>query len=183
MFSPARRTRGRKPAGESMKAWLRWALVLTTVGGGFAGFAFALQEMFSGAGSSGLPNKIGMAALLLLYAGVTASGLLFVNDTRRKKVLMAALAIQVPWIFSSYVTYRFSAGLETVLGVTGFNRWEDLAFHWTLFLGSRSSFSILQEHPLGLGINGLATAIARAVGKIDPHVCRCTTGCLDSRKT
>jgi hypothetical protein len=140
-----------------MKTWLRLTLITMTVGGGFAGLALTFQALLSGITSHNQPfsNLLIMGIFLLLNAGVTVSGLLFVYDAHRYEPLIAAIAIQVPWISSSLIAYRFATGFELVLSVNGPAKGEDLAFHlgWAFFLGSSWSLSFSQEHQFGLGIN------------------------------
>jgi hypothetical protein len=146
-----------------MKPWLRLTLIMMSVGGGFTGFALTFQVLQSGLSSHTEPplNLLIMGIFLLLNAGVAASGLLFVHDPGCTRPLAASLAIQVPWISSSFLTYRFASGLELVLSATGPEKGEDFAFHfaWKCFIGSSWSFSISQEHPVGFGINLVAFAL------------------------
>jgi hypothetical protein len=140
-----------------MKPWLRLTLITMTVGGGFTGFVLTLQALQSGLTSHNQPalNLLTMGFFLLLNAGVTVSGLLFVCNPDRTNALFAALAIQVPWISSSLIAYRFATGFELVLSINGPAKGEDLAFHlgWAFFLGSSWSLSFSQEHQFGLGVN------------------------------
>jgi hypothetical protein len=140
-----------------MKLWLRLTLITMTVGGGFAGFVLTFQTLQSGLTSHSQPplNLLIMGIFLLLNAGVTVSGLLFVCDPHRTNPLIAALALQVPWISSSLIAYKFATGFELVLSVSGPAKGEDLAFHlgWAFFLGSSWSLSVSQEQQFGLGVN------------------------------
>lgn len=140
-----------------MKTWLRLTLVTMTVGGGFTGVVLTLQALQSSIASQDQTrlNLLLMVVFLVLNACVTVSGLLFVHDSHRTHPLIAALAIQVPWISSSLIAYRFAAGLELVLSVNGPAKSEDSAIHigGAYFLGNSWSFSLLEEHPFGLGVN------------------------------
>jgi hypothetical protein len=102
-----------------MKPWLRLTLITISVGGGFTGFALTFQALQSGLSSHTEPllNLLIMGIFLLLNAGVAASGLLFVHDPECTRPLAASLAIQVPWISSPFLTYRFASGLELILSV------------------------------------------------------------------
>jgi hypothetical protein len=134
-----------------------------TVGGGFTGFALTFQALLSGLSSHTEPplNLLIMGIFLLLNAGVAASGLLFVHDSRSTLPLVASLAIQVPWISSPLLTYRFATGLEFVLNATGPEKGEEFTLHfaWKCFVGSSWSLSVSQQHPIGVGINLWALAM------------------------
>ncbi len=140
-----------------MKPWLRLTLITTTVGGGFTGFAATFRALQSGLSSHSQPtlNLLTMVLFLILNAGVTASGLSFVYDPNRTEGLIASLAIQIPCISTSLITYRFATGCELVLSITGPAKGEDLAFHlgWAYFLGSSWTLSISEERQFGLGVN------------------------------
>lgn len=143
-----------------MKPWLRLTLITMTVGGGFAGFAITFQTLQTGLTSHNQPilNLLLMGIFLVLNAGVTFSGLLFVYDPHRTSLLFAALAIQIPSISSSLIAYRFATGFELVVSIKGPAKGEDLAFHLgsNFFLGSSWSLSFSSEHQFGLGINVVA---------------------------
>ena len=140
-----------------MKPWLRLTLITMTVGGGFAGFVLTFEALQSGLTSHSQPalNLVIMGVFLLLNAGVTVGGLIFVYSPHRTNPLIVALAIQVPWISSFLVTYRFATGFDLVLSLSGPAKGEDLAFHlgWSFFLGSSWTLSFSQEGQFGLGVN------------------------------
>ena len=146
-----------------MKPWLRLTLVVMTVGGGFAGFTYTFEHLQSGFSSHSepLPNLILMGVFLLLNAGVTLSGLLFVYDSHRTNPLLAALAIQIPWVSSPLIAYRFATGFELLVSLRGSASGEDFALHlaWQFFLGSRWSLTLSPERPYGLGVNVWAFAM------------------------
>lgn len=140
-----------------MKPWLRLTLITMTVGGGFTGVVVTFQALQSGLTShdQSVVNLLAMGCFLLLNTGVTVSGLLFVCDPSSTNGLFAVLAMQVPWISSSLIAYRFATGFQLVLSINGPAKGEDLAFHlgWAFLLGSSWSWSILQERQFGLGAN------------------------------
>jgi hypothetical protein len=151
-------------AAAFMKTWLRWTLVTMTVGGGFTGVVVSLsafQSFFGSQGQAPPGSFLQMAVFLVLNSYVTVSGLLFVQDPRRTHPLMAALAIQVPWISSAIIAYRFAAGIELVLSVNGPTNAADSVFRlgYAYFLGSSCELSLLQEHPFSLGVNLWALAL------------------------
>src|SRR5689334_8995854 len=99
-----------------MKTWLRLALITMTVGGGFTGIVLTLGLLFHSE-DPGLLHLVLIIVFLALYIFVVASGLLFVCDPQRTRPLLAALAVQVPWISTPLIVYKFAAGLHTVVAV------------------------------------------------------------------
>lgn len=94
-----------------MQPWLRLTLITMTVGGGFAGFVGTLQSLFNSPGVSTF--KLVLILIFMgLYVFVTVCGLLYVNDPGRTGPLVAALALQIPWISSPLIVYKFAAGAE-----------------------------------------------------------------------
>jgi hypothetical protein len=66
---------------------------------------------------------------------------------------VVAFALQVPWISSPLVTYRFTAGFQLSAGIIGGGLTASFR------LGSDFHFFLLQPHPVGLGINVAALAV------------------------
>ena len=137
-----------------MKPWLRLILVTMTVGGGFAGFVSTLQSLFNSPHMSTV-NLLLTVAFMGLYAFVTTSGLLFVQNPRRTGPLLAALAIQIPSISSSLILYKFAAGLEMFVSLGGPERENTMGvqFGWDLLLGGSWAVDLLHDHPLRVGVN------------------------------
>ncbi len=137
-----------------MKPWLRLTLITMTVGGGFTGVVLTLESLLNSPTLSPF-NLLIMVFFLALYAGVTASGLVFVNNPQLTGPIIAALAVQIPWISSPLLVYKFAAGLHLVLsagsptepGTFGFK------FGWEILLGSSFRFALLQQNPWSVGIN------------------------------
>jgi hypothetical protein len=142
-----------------MKPWIRLTLIVMTVGGGFSGFARTLEALFDSSGASTL-NLLFKVVFLGLYAFVAASGLLFVQDPTRTGTLRAALAIQIPFISSPFIVYKFAAGLAAFLSF-GSPEGENTGLYigWELRLGSFWSFYLQQDKPLRIGVNLAALAI------------------------
>jgi hypothetical protein len=141
----------------AMRTWLRLTLVTVTVGGGFTGVALMLQSLLTAGGHPPQPmaNYVLMSVFFALFAFVTVSGLVFVHDARRIKPLIVALGIQVPWVSSPLLVYKFTAGFETcvAVGIIG-------NFYGGFQLGSNYQFSYFQwQSPWGVGVNLFALAI------------------------
>lgn len=143
-----------------MKPWLRLALITMTVGGGFTGVVVNLQALFNSPGAS-----IFKLALVLIFMGlyvfVCVSGLMFTHNPRRTGPLVAALAVQIPWISSSLIVYKFVAGVEAFIIVGSPEKENAIGayFGWDLLLGSSWKFALLQDNPLRVGVNFAAVVI------------------------
>jgi hypothetical protein len=111
-----------------------------TVGGGFTGVALTAQLLFS-------PQVTGPALLavcvvfLLLHVFVLISGLLFVHNPTRVIPLVVALALQIPYLSSPVLAYRFADGLFGGVGIA-----ESGPFAW-FRLGTDWQFNLLQPLP------------------------------------
>lgn len=140
-----------------MSTWLRLTLITMTVGGGFTGIAISTQILFS-------PQVAGPALVaisivfLLLHMFVLVSGLLFVHNSTRVMPLVVALAIQIPYISSPLITYRFGDGLFGVVGIA------ETGLIGRFHFGSYWQFNLLQPLPWGLGVNLVAVAMLVALG-------------------
>lgn len=125
------------------------ALIALTVGGGFTGFALTLQYLLALQAQQPI-YFLTAFAFLALYAFVTLSGLLFVHNPQRTLPLFIAVGLQIPWISSPLLAYRFTAGLQATVGLTGGT------FAWRLGLGSDWHCSVFQKLPWGAGVNLIA---------------------------
>ena len=140
-----------------MSTWLRLTLITMAVGGGFTGVALTSQALFSPQ-VTGRPGLVAICVVfLLLHLFVVISGLLFVQNPTRVMPLVVALAIQIPYLSSPLVTYRFADGLIGGVGIA-----ETGPFGW-IRLGSDWQFNLLQPLPWGLGINLVAVAVLAAL--------------------
>ena len=140
-----------------MTTWLRLTLITITIGGGFHGSVLTFQSLFDSLGQKPLILII-KAIFLSLYAYVTISGLLFVNNPQRTRPLLAALAIQIPWISSPVIVYKFATALQAVLSIGSPEKagYFGLRLGSEFFLGSSWQFALLQENPWRIGINVFA---------------------------
>ncbi|HLX82561.1 MAG TPA: hypothetical protein VKR59_01600 [Terriglobales bacterium] len=130
-----------------------------TVGGGFAGLTFTLQSLFTSLGH-GFLNSLLMFVAVVLYAFVFVSGLIFAHDPHRTTPLSVALAIQVPWISSPFVTYEFGAGIQAALSVGNIEQGR-FGFHLGAdsIVGCMFRFNLLQENRWTIGVNVVALTI------------------------
>jgi hypothetical protein len=135
-----------------MKPWLRLTLITVTVGGGFTGVAIALQALL-GPQVQGVGNSILIFAFLALFAFVTISGLVFVQNPQRTIPIAIALVLQIPWVSSPLIAYKFAAGFQVCASFIGGQ------FNGGLRLGSDFQINLLQQLPWGAGCNFFALAL------------------------
>jgi hypothetical protein len=129
-----------------VKTWLRLTLVTMAVGGGFTGVAVAFQALLGPQGRRPI-NFVLIGAFLLLFAFVTASGLLFVHNPKRTGPLLLCTAIQIPWVSSPIIAYKFAAGFQVCVALIGGK------FSGGFRLGSDFQINLFQRLPWGIGIN------------------------------
>jgi hypothetical protein len=135
-----------------MKTWLRWPLLLMTIGGGFTGLALSVQAILQKGTGNFLESMI-LAAFADLYVFVVLGGLVFADNPKRTLPLIIGLCLQIPCFSSPYFLYVFSSGFRVNLGLISWNLWA------TLGLGSDAQFAILRNHPWGVGINVFAASM------------------------
>ena len=137
-----------------LRTLLRVALITMTVGGGFKGVILTVQLLAS-SDSSAVVQRVLVVMFLALYGFVAACGLWFACDRRRVRPLLAALAIQIPWVSTPLVVYKFAAGLYAVVSVGGPQDAGDLGvrFGAEALFGSTFRVAWLQEIPWSVGVN------------------------------
>jgi len=146
-----------------MKPWLRWALIITQVGGGFAGIVITLDYLYN---SENTPPPVIVISMgfVALYTFVTIAGVLFAQDGRRTWLLRGALWLQIPWISSPIIAWRFTAGLS--IAVTLIDSEIGVAY----WLGSIWQFDLFGDVPTGIGINLFAVLMLYLLGRMrDPQ--------------
>lgn len=143
-----------------MKTWLRLLLVLVTVGGGFAGVAAILKAMVDAHGFLQFP---GLLLFLGLYTFVVVSGLILVWEPARTRPALVALALQIPWLSSTVLTYKFASGmcLSAALGPPEEAGRVGLRFFWYTHFGAYSEFHLggSGDAPLAFGANLIALVL------------------------
>jgi len=135
-----------------MKLWLRLTLITLTVGGGFTGFSVTLQQLFKPQSQEPV-YFILLVVFLALYAFVTASGLVLVQNPRRTGPLFIAIAMQIPWVCSPLISYRFTSGFHVTIGLIGGS------FGGGFHFGSDWQCSVFQQIPWGIGVNLFAVLV------------------------
>lgn len=139
--------------------WFRFALEALTILGGLHGIAITLVLFFKqdvhGFGTFAL-----LACGLAAYMYVTVAGAIFLQDPKRLRPLFCALAIQIPWISTPGLVYKFAAGLVGSVAFVA-NHVTDtysagFATNWDV--GSSWEFRLFQNAPIQLGVNLVALA-------------------------
>ena len=129
-----------------MKTWLRWALIITQVGGGFAGIVITLDYLYNSQDTP-LPLIVMSMGFMAIYTFVTVAGVLYALNEHKIRPLRMALWLQIPWISSTIIAWRFVAGFSFALTLF------DGRLNLVYWLGSFWQFSIFEEQPAGIGIN------------------------------
>lgn len=132
---------------------MRKIYLILTIGGGFTGFALTFQAFFT-AEQVNLVYYVIVATFVALYGYGMFAGLRLADRPEDKKHLVIFYWLQVPWISSPVISYRFTSGFNLSGAIldfklTGFFR-----------LGSDWQFSLLQAAPWGIGVNFFALVIA-----------------------
>src|SRR5262245_47840911 len=117
-----------------MKSWLRLILITMTVGGGFTGFVYTFERIMNGSYQN-VPVLLIYIVFFVLFAFVTASGLLFVRDPKQTGPLTVTLAMQIPCVYSSILSYKFAAGLEVAVVLGSPSSLIGINFNSEVFLG------------------------------------------------
>jgi hypothetical protein len=134
-----------------MKSWLRLTLITVTVGGGFTGVALTLQLFLRP--SQPLAYYLLMLAFLALFAFITVSGLVFVQNPQRADLLIVSLGLQIPWVSSPIIAYKLAAGFQVCIALIGGR------FAGGFRLGSDFQINVFQRLPWGAGVNLFALAL------------------------
>jgi hypothetical protein len=140
---------------------MRKVHLILTIGGGFLGLAITLQGFFT-AKEFNAPFFLLLAAFVTLYGYGIFAGLRLVDNPDEKKHLAVFYWLQVPWISSPILVYRFASGfhvtcvfVESKLGC--FFR-----------VGSDWQVSLFRPAPWGIGVNAFALALVVLLFKKAP---------------
>ncbi len=135
-----------------MKTWLRWILIVMSVGGGFVGLLITLLSL----PSMNPATPFGVAVTLAfagLYGFVMIAGLLFARDESRIGPLRLSLWLQVPVITSPLISWQFTSGFHITFGLIGG------LLGVNTFIGSIWYFSLLKGGPWGVAVNLFAVLL------------------------
>ena len=135
-----------------MNAWFRRLLLILTIGGGFVGVTVTIQSLLHA-------NKVTAYIMAVVFLGLYGYGIFagfkLSESSAPLRHLRLYFSLQIPFISSPFIAYRFCSGLEATVAIIqpGF-RWG-----WDWRLGSAWQFVIHSSAHWGFGINLVALAI------------------------
>jgi hypothetical protein len=132
-----------------LTTWLRLLAVALTVGGGVCGIAALTQAI-----ASSTANPLAAWVGVVVYIFITAAGLAYVHNERRLAPILAAIAVQIPWVSSPILFYQLSAGSGVDVGISGRN-----FVYQITWLGSSVEIRFFQSANWGGGLNLLALVV------------------------
>ena len=135
-----------------MNVWFRRSLLILTIAGGFVGVGSTTQALFFQG------DKVAVYVVLLAFVGLYGYGIFLgvklSEGPAPLRHLRVYFGLQIPFISSPIIAYRFSTGLQTTIAVTQSGlRWDGR------FFGSEGQFAIISPEPWAFGINVVALAI------------------------
>ena len=134
-----------------MNVWFRRLLLILTIGGGFVGVARTIQ-FFSHVDK--VIAYVVLLAFVCLYGYGIFLGVKLSEGPAPLRHLRVYFGLQIPFISSPIVAYRFATGFQTTIAIT------QSGLGWDVrFLGSEGQFAIPSQEPWGVGINVIALAI------------------------
>jgi hypothetical protein len=160
-----------------MNIWLRVALIALSVGGGFTGASTTLPLLHPEGRS--LSQVAITACFFILFGIVTASGLFFAVNQQRTRLLLISLAIQIPYITSPVVTYKFGTGFPFILIVGATERGKAALYvGFEALLGSTFRAGYGEDVPWRFGVNLVAVAMMVLLWR---SICRAETALSATR--
>ena len=118
-----------------MNVWFRRLLLILTIGGGFVGVARTIQ-FFSHVDK--VIAYVVLLAFVCLYGYGIFLGVKLSEGPAPLRHLRVYFGLQIPFISSPIVAYRFATGFQTTIAIT------QSGLGWDVrFLGSEGQFAIL----------------------------------------
>jgi hypothetical protein len=133
-----------------MNVWFRRLLLILTIGGGFVGIALTIQ-FFTQADK--VIAYVMLVAFISLYAYGIFTGIKLSEGLPPLKHLRLYFGLQIPFISSPVIGYRFGSGLQMTVAII------QSEMRWDCRLGAEGQFALLPSAPWGIGINFVALAI------------------------
>ena len=133
-----------------MNVWFRRLLLVLTIGGGFLGIAVTIQFF---AQTDKVVGYIMLLAFIGLYAYGVLVGLKLSEGPPPLKHLRLYFGVQIPFISSPVVVYRFCSGLQATVAIA------QSGLTWDCRLGTEWQFAIFSSAVWGCGINFVALVI------------------------
>jgi len=137
-----------------MSPYLKWPIAALTLIGSILGAALTMTTFF-GMLTRGLSVRVIPAFLVAgaLYALGLAAGVLFAQNASRRGLLRFYYALQILWLSSPFVSFRFVSGAHFMPGIMG----EKITLSYGL--GSVWHVATSSAASWGLGINLVALAV------------------------
>jgi hypothetical protein len=132
-----------------MNVWFR-RLLLILIGGGFIGIALTAQAFPQ---SDRVIAYVALLAFVILNGYGIFLGVRLSDGSAPLRHLRLYFALQIPFISSPIIAYRFATGLQVTIAMI------QSGLRWDWRLGSEGQFAILSSAPWGIGINVVAVAI------------------------
>jgi hypothetical protein len=129
---------------------MRKVHLILTIGGGFLGVVITLEAFVTAGWSISIPNALLIVVFVALYGYGLFAGLRFADHPEDKKHLALFYWLQVPWVSSPFIAYRFTSGFH----VSG--AFMDSKLSGAFRLGSDWQFSLFNHAPWGIGVNVFA---------------------------
>jgi hypothetical protein len=133
-----------------MNVWFRRLLLVLTIGCGFLGIALTIQFF---AQTDKVVAYIMLLAFIGLYAYGIFVGLKLSEGPPPLKHLRLYFGLQIPFISSPLVVYRFCSGLQATVAIG------QSGLTWDCRLGTEWQFAIFSSAAWGCGVNFVALII------------------------
>ncbi len=135
-----------------MKESYHRALTILSIGGAFTGIVITLAGLISMTDHRVIAYLLYLVFIGLYGYGIWA-GIRFSEDSADLKPLRVYYLMQVPWISSPILSYRFTSGFHVTAGIIGSN------VQCFFRIGSEWNLNFLQVFPWGIGLNAFALAV------------------------
>jgi hypothetical protein len=139
-----------------MNIWFRRFLVVLTIGGGFLGVVILVDTLFASQNTPVFGYAM-MALLIALYIYGIFAGIRLSENANHYGHVLFFYALQVPFLSSPILVYRFACGFHATIWMVGFS------IGWMFRLGSDCQLTFLQPNSWGGGVNLFAAAILFAL--------------------
>jgi hypothetical protein len=144
----------------TLKAWVRLILVAFMVGGGFLGLVVTIDE-FSQLAEKGPLGLVVFSIMMILVLFEIFAGLLLTHSPDHTMLVRLAIQLQIPWITSPIVSFRFMCGAGIWLVVSAGSladagRLAGENVRWRGQFGIHESLGIGEDLPWSLGVNFIA---------------------------
>lgn len=137
-----------------VRPWLKFTLVGVTILGGLHGIVISLQALFTSS-SLGFGELVLFGSFLIAYIYATWAGVMFWRQPKQTRLLMIALAMQIPRISIPGLVYKFTVGFYIAVALVAQHLGDKYSAgaNWNFSLGSSCELRLFQNAPIEVGIN------------------------------